>query len=69
MLELGKGFAFVGRQYRISTETKHFFVDLVFYNFMLKCFVLVDLEDGRAVASGHWSDGYVRAHIRGHGKG
>lgn len=44
MLELGKGFAFVGRQYRISTETKHFFVDLVFYNFILKCFVLVDLK-------------------------
>lgn len=44
MLELGKGFAFVGRQYRISTETKHFYIDLVFYNYILKCFVLVDLK-------------------------
>ena len=43
MLELGKGFAFVARQQRISTETKDFFVDLVFYNYILKCFVLVDL--------------------------
>ncbi|MEW5746462.1 MAG: PDDEXK nuclease domain-containing protein [Nitrospirota bacterium] len=44
LLELGKGFSFVGRQYRISTETKHFFIDLVFYNFILKCFVLIDLK-------------------------
>jgi len=44
MLELGKGFAFVARQQRISTETKDFFVDLVFYNYILKCFVLVDLK-------------------------
>jgi predicted nuclease of restriction endonuclease-like (RecB) superfamily len=44
MLELGKGFAFVGRQHRISTETKDFFVDLVFYNFILKCFLLIDLK-------------------------
>jgi predicted nuclease of restriction endonuclease-like (RecB) superfamily len=46
MLELGKGFAFVGRQFRVSTETKHFFIDLVFYNYILKCFVLVDLKSG-----------------------
>jgi len=46
MLELGKGFAFVGRQYRVSTETKHFFIDLVFYNYILKCFVLLDLKTG-----------------------
>jgi len=46
MLELGKGFAFVGRQYRVSTDTKHFFIDLVFYNYILKCFVLVDLKTG-----------------------
>jgi predicted nuclease of restriction endonuclease-like (RecB) superfamily len=44
MLELGKGFAFVGRQYRISTETKDFFIDLVFYNYILKCFLLIDLK-------------------------
>jgi predicted nuclease of restriction endonuclease-like (RecB) superfamily len=46
MLELGKGFAFVGRQHRVSTETKDFYVDLVFYNYILKCFVLVDLKAG-----------------------
>ena len=44
MLELGKGFSFVGRQYRISTETTHFYIDLVFYNYLLKCFVLIDLK-------------------------
>ena len=46
MLELGKCFAFVARQQRISTETRDFFVDLVFYNYILKCFVLVDLKAG-----------------------
>jgi predicted nuclease of restriction endonuclease-like (RecB) superfamily len=44
LLEMGKGFSFVGRQFRISTETSHFFVDLVFYNYLLKCFVLIDLK-------------------------
>ncbi len=44
LLELGKGFSFVGRQFRISTESKHFFIDLVFYNYILKCFVLFDLK-------------------------
>ncbi len=46
LLELGKGFAFVARQKRISTETKEFYIDLVFYNYHLKCFVLVDLKTG-----------------------
>lgn len=46
LLELGRGFAFVGRQYRISSESKDFYVDLVFYNFLLKCFVLFDLKSG-----------------------
>lgn len=46
MLELGRGFAFVARQHRISTETKDFFIDLVFYNYLLKCFVLIDLKTG-----------------------
>jgi len=46
LLELGKGFAFVARQQHIRTETKEFFVDLVFYNFILKCFVLIDLKSG-----------------------
>lgn len=44
LLELGKGFSFVGKQYRVSTETTHFYIDLVFYNFILKCFVLIDLK-------------------------
>lgn len=44
LLELGKGFSFVGRQFRLSTETDHFFIDLVFYNYLLKCFVLIDLK-------------------------
>jgi predicted nuclease of restriction endonuclease-like (RecB) superfamily len=44
LLELGKGFSFVARQMRISTETSHFYVDLVFYNYLLKCFVVIDLK-------------------------
>jgi predicted nuclease of restriction endonuclease-like (RecB) superfamily len=44
LMELGKGFSFVGRQFRVSTETTHFYVDLVFYNYLLKCFVLIDLK-------------------------
>jgi hypothetical protein len=44
LLELGKGFSFVDRQMRISTETSHFYVDLVFYNYLLKCFVVIDLK-------------------------
>lgn len=43
LLELGRGFSFVARQMRISTETSDFFLDLVFYNYILKCFVIIDL--------------------------
>jgi len=46
LLELGKGFSFVKRQFRINTETKSFSIDLVFYNYLLKCFVLFDLKTG-----------------------
>ena len=46
LLELGTGFAFVGRQKRFSFENKHFYVDLVFHNRLLKCFVLIDLKIG-----------------------
>ncbi len=46
LLELGKGFAFIARQQRISTESKDFYIDLVFYNYLLKCFVIVDLKRG-----------------------
>jgi predicted nuclease of restriction endonuclease-like (RecB) superfamily len=44
LLELGKGFTFVARQYRISLRNKHFSIDLVFYHRILKCFVLIDLK-------------------------
>jgi predicted nuclease of restriction endonuclease-like (RecB) superfamily len=44
LLELGKGFAFIGQQYRITLDNTHFYVDLVFYHRILKCFVLIDLK-------------------------
>ncbi|MCJ8272408.1 MAG: DUF1016 domain-containing protein, partial [Psychrosphaera sp.] len=44
LLELGKGFAFVERQQRISTDDGDYYIDLVFYNFHLKCFLLIDLK-------------------------
>lgn len=44
LLELGKGFAFIGRQYRITLGNRHHYVDLVFYHRILKCFVLIDLK-------------------------
>ena len=44
LLELGRGFSFVARQMRISTETQHFYIDLIFYNYLLKCFVIIDLK-------------------------
>ena len=47
LLELGRGFSFVARQKRISFEGEHFFIDLVFYNYILKCFVIIDLKIGK----------------------
>lgn len=47
LLELGKGFTFVARQKRISLEGDHFYIDLVFYNVILKCYVLIDLKIGK----------------------
>lgn len=47
MLELGKGFLFAGRQVRFSFDEDHYYVDLVFYNRLLKCFVLIDLKIGK----------------------
>ena len=61
MLELGKGFAFVARQQRIGTETKDFFIDLVFYNYILKCFVLVDLKTGELT---HQDIGQMDMYVR-----
>ncbi len=46
LLELGKGFTFVARQKRITFDEKHFYIDLVFYNRLLACFVLIDLKIG-----------------------
>lgn len=46
LLEFGKGFAFVARQQHISTDTSDFYIDLVFYNYILKCFVIIDLKTG-----------------------
>ena len=48
ILELGKGFAFIKRQFRISFDSRHYYVDLVFYHRILKCFVLIDLKIGEA---------------------
>jgi predicted nuclease of restriction endonuclease-like (RecB) superfamily len=47
LLELGKGFAFVAQQKLIRTETSDFFIDLVFYNYHLKCFVVIDIKAGK----------------------
>ena len=47
MLELGRGFCFVERQKRISFDDEHYFIDLVFYNSILKCYVVIDLKTGK----------------------
>lgn len=47
ILELGKGFSFIARQYNITIENHHFYVDLVFYHRILRCFVLIDLKIGK----------------------
>ena len=47
LLELGKGFAFIGNQVRITLDTEHFYPDLVFYNRILKCFIIIDLKIGK----------------------
>jgi predicted nuclease of restriction endonuclease-like (RecB) superfamily len=61
LLELGKGFAFVARQQRISTESKDFYLDLVFYNYLLKCFVLFDLKTGELT---HQDIGQMDMYVR-----
>lgn len=61
LLEMGKGFAFVARQQRISTESQHFYIDLVFYNYLLKCFVLIDLKMGRLT---HQDVGQMDMYVR-----
>lgn len=61
LLELGKGFAFVARQQRISAESQHFYIDLVFYNYLLKCFVLIDLKMGKLT---HQDVGQMDMYVR-----
>ncbi|MFA5779762.1 MAG: PDDEXK nuclease domain-containing protein [Elusimicrobiota bacterium] len=61
LLELGKGFCFVARQQRISTESQHFYIDLVFYNYILKCFVLIDLKVGKLT---HQDIGQMDMYVR-----
>ncbi|MBS0359189.1 MAG: DUF1016 family protein [Proteobacteria bacterium] len=61
LLELGKGFAFVARQQRITTEDQDFYIDLVFYNYKLKCFLLVDLKIGKIT---HQDVGQMDTYVR-----
>ena len=61
MMELGKGFAFVERQQHIRTENSDFYIDLVFYNYILKCFVLIDLKTGKLT---HQDIGQMDTYIR-----
>ncbi len=71
LLELGKGFSFVARQRRMRFDDADFYVDLVFYNYLLKCFVLIDLKVGALTHQDIGQmDGYVRvfdAHARPEG--
>lgn len=61
MMDLGKGFAFVERQQRIHTDKEDYYLDLVFYNYILKCFVLVDLKMGRIT---HQDVGQMDMYVR-----
>lgn len=61
LLELGKGFAFVAQQKLIRTETSDFFIDLVFYNYILKCFVVVDIKAGKMT---HQDIGQLDMYVR-----
>jgi predicted nuclease of restriction endonuclease-like (RecB) superfamily len=61
LLELGKGFAFVERQQRIATDDQDFYIDLVFYNFKLKCFLLIDLKIGKLT---HQDVGQIDTYVR-----
>ena len=60
-MELGKGFAFVARQQHIATDTSDFYIDLVFYNYFLKCFVLIDLKIDEL---GHADIGQMDMYVR-----
>lgn len=61
LMELGKGFAFVARQQHIVTDTSDFYIDLVFYNFYLKCFILIDLKTDKLT---HAAIGQMDMYVR-----
>lgn len=61
LLELGKGFSFVARQKRMRFDDEDFYVDLVFYNYLLKCFILIDLKIGKLT---HQDIGQMDAYVR-----
>lgn len=61
LLELGRGFAFVARQQRLSVEGEDFYIDLVFYNFKVKCFLLIDLKLGKLT---HQDVGQMDTYVR-----
>lgn len=60
-MEMGRGFAFVARQQHIRTDMGDFFIDLVFYNYILKCFLLVDLKIGQIT---HQDVGQMDMYVR-----
>ena len=61
IMEMGKGYAFVARQQHIQTEKQDYYIDLVFYNYILKCFVLIDLKIGKIT---HQDVGQMDMYIR-----
>ena len=61
MLELGRGFAFVARQKHLDLGGEHFYIDLVFYNFLLKCFVLIDIKTDKLT---HQDIGQMDTYVR-----
>lgn len=61
LIEMGRGFAYVARQQRISTDAGDFYIDLVFYNYILKCFVLIDLKCGQIT---HQDVGQMDMYVR-----
>jgi predicted nuclease of restriction endonuclease-like (RecB) superfamily len=61
LMELGKGYAFVARQQHIRTEKEEYYIDLVFYNYLLKCFVLIDLKTSKVT---HQDVGQMDMYVR-----
>lgn len=61
LMELGKGYAFVARQQHIRTEKEDYYIDLVFYNYILKCFVLIDLKTSKVT---HQDVGQMDMYVR-----